>query len=242
VSHLALLVALLAQTGPPLSQKQEAPRVAKGGRSAPGQPGSEASSAGPSQPDSNHLTTLTWVGEHPFFYKKNACGLNACYILLRLTGKDAKYERLRTQVPITERGASLDKMAEALRSYELDALCVRANPSLLDGRYFPCIVHTEPTGKDDLGHYYVALRRSGPHLVVEDPTTQAILKMEWTSFLEVWSGNAIVIRRGDSSAARSGNHWLVVLVWASLGIQGAGIIWQCQLLWTAARSHALYCA
>jgi ABC-type bacteriocin/lantibiotic exporter with double-glycine peptidase domain len=181
---------------------------------------------------------LEWVGEYPFFLTEKACGLNACYILLGLHNREVDYEALRRQVRISERGTTLADMAAAVRSYGLNAVCVKAKPALLDGDYFPCIVHTEGGGDKGLGHYYVALNRRGPFIVLQDPTTQTTLRMEWTSFLEMWSGNALIIERPGGPLKRYHMDWRVLLGWCSLSFLVAVGVWQCLGLCSLLKSRA----
>lgn len=171
--------------------------------------------------------TGKWVGGKPFFLQERACGLNAVYLLAELNGCDIEYETLREELPLAERGSNLGDMAAVLQKHGLNARAVKGTPALLSSTMLPLIVHTEPIDAS-LGHYFVVLRCDGPYITVQDPTSLSVDIIERGSFLELWSGNALLIEHArDDAGVWSVRGMVEGVLYLILVALVFGAVWQC---------------
>lgn len=122
----------------------------------------------------------------------NQCAVNALYVMVRLHGRDARYEDLEATLPVSLQGNSLSEIRDCAARFDLKTRIVQRTPEDLRQLPLPVLVHFEEE-KAVTGHY-VVVTAVGPERVEHiDGTTGIIRVLPLHEFSKEWSGYALVV-------------------------------------------------
>jgi len=133
------------------------------------------------------------------FQKGEKCGPNALFLLLRFCGIKAIYEDVLSKVPLTKKGASLDSLVIAARSYGLQCDARKLSPDDLKRIDFPVIIHVaawaSPSTPEQKDHYLVLTGRltDGKYRSV-DPTSGTAPILSDDFMARNFTGYSIVVK------------------------------------------------
>ncbi|WP_197996448.1 cysteine peptidase family C39 domain-containing protein [Gimesia panareensis] len=124
-----------------------------------------------------------------------ACGARAAFVLTRMIGWDASYDTALKHAPPSEQGASLEDVRNALLAHGVQCAVLRLQLTDLSSVPYPFILHVNHRGGLDVGHFYLVTGVDKIGLHTYDPVTSLKRHWPWRSFVDVWSGYAIVPTR-----------------------------------------------
>ena len=127
--------------------------------------------------------------------ERYACGARAAFVLMRMIGRDVKYAAVRNHFSPSEQGSSLADVRDALQAHDVLCAVLRLQLTDLASVHGPFILHVNHRGGQDVGHFFLVTGVDKVGLHTYDPVTSVKRHWPWRSFVDAWSGYAIVPTR-----------------------------------------------
>lgn len=127
--------------------------------------------------------------------ERYACGARAAFVLIRMTGRDVTYSTVRDHAAPSEEGSSLEEVRDGLLAHDVQCAVRRLQLTDLPLAHYPFILHVNHRGGLDVGHFFLVTGVDKVGLHTYDPVTGLKRHWPWRSFVDVWSGYAIVPTR-----------------------------------------------
>lgn len=124
--------------------------------------------------------------------ERYTCGARAALVLMRMLGRDVPYSTVRNHASPSEQGSSLEEVRDALLAHDVQCAIRRLQLTDLPSAHYPFIMHVNHRGGRDVGHFFVVTGVDKVGLHTYDPVTGLKRHWPWRSFVDVWSGYAIV--------------------------------------------------
>jgi Peptidase C39 family len=132
----------------------------------------------------------TWAITDPVRGSMRACGANCLFVWLRLRHVDCQLERLRDEVPVSDRGSNMADLVEVAKKYGESARVVEGS---LPGFsvHVPFIARMKAvTG--DLHHFVVVTRLASTDVDMIDGTSGRLVAMPRSRFSEGFTEEGII--------------------------------------------------
>ncbi len=143
------------------------------------------------------------------------CGPNAVYMLLRMLQMDCTYQQVSNQIPVSQDGASLLDMRDALNKLGCPSRVAKATPSQLSTISLPAIAHVE-TGSQTTGHYVLITQVGEKFVRVIDGSTAVSTNMTMSEFQAKWTGFLLV--KVDAPLLSPAWNWGIGISCFAIGI------------------------
>jgi len=173
--------------------------------------------------------------------ERHACGARASFALMRLLGKEAKYETIYDHFTFSENGSSLDDVQSALSAHNVPCSILRLQLTDLSSVPTPFIAHVSRSreGGLDKGHYLIVAEVDANGVQTYDPVLNQERYLPWRLFSDRWYGYVIVPTHSTIWSSQNimlcvlGIHVLVAVgVIVTLGRS----LWTKHIKWTNRRS------
>lgn len=112
-----------------------------------------------------------------------------------MIGRDVTYGSVRNNASPSEQGCSLEDVRDALLAHDVQCAVLRLQLTDLPSAHYPFILHVNHRGGLDVGHFVLVTGVDKVGLHTYDPVTGLKRHWPWRSFVDVWSGYAIVPTR-----------------------------------------------
>jgi len=118
------------------------------------------------------------------------CGANSLFVWLRLKHVDCELERLREEVPVSERGSNMADLVEVAKRYGQDARVVEG--PLRDYRDEVPFIARMKSVSEGLYHFVVVTQIGPKDVETIDGTSGSPVSMPTRKFAEGFTGESIV--------------------------------------------------
>jgi RHS repeat-associated protein len=131
-----------------------------------------------------------------------SCGANALAYVLEKDGRRADAAQVRTNVPSTMRGHTLDDLVKLAASHGYELAAVQAGLADMHRLPLPAILHIGSKNPGDSGHYWVLDKIQGSQVELFDPQSEHRFQQTVDELAREWSGRALVFSKGGAVPGR----------------------------------------
>jgi ABC-type bacteriocin/lantibiotic exporter with double-glycine peptidase domain len=117
--------------------------------------------------------------------RRNDCAIACAAMFLKELGHAQKYRTLSAEMPLTNRGASMQELIDVLHRYGIQTFYKRIDRSRLDELPLPAIAFVN-------GNHFVVIEDVQPHrIIVEDPSIGRVAFYR-PIFNLTWDGDVLI--------------------------------------------------